>query len=123
MSGTIEATALDISGIDGDVHLVLDAEAGQGTNPTLDLAVQHRVDSTATWGAVPAASLYDPTTGDADTFTQVTSAASLQRLALHRERLKAQIRVVATIGGTNTPKFVCAVYAVGPLKYATGWDS
>ncbi len=121
--GATEAAALDISGIEGDIHLVLDAEAGQGTNPTLDLVVQHRVDSTDTWGAVPAASLYDPTTGETATFAQVTTTASFQRRALHRERLKAQIRVVATIGGTNTPQFVCAVYAAGPRKYSMGWDS
>lgn len=119
---TVEASdALDISDLSDNLLVVLDAEAGTGTSPTLDLAIQHRADDSDSWANVPAAALYNPATGEADTFDQVTDeAASLQKLALRRERLKAQVRAVLTIGGT-TPDFVCAVYLVGLPKYASNW--
>jgi hypothetical protein len=117
----VGGTAVDIDDLQGNLLVVLDAEAGTGTSPTLDLAIQHREDSDDDWANVPAAALYDPDTGDADTFDQVTdAAASTQQLALKRERLKAQLRAVLTIGGT-TPDFVCAVYLVGMPKYSSGW--
>jgi hypothetical protein len=113
--------AVDIAELQGDMRVVLDAEAGTGTAPTLDLALQHRADSADSWADIPAAALYDPETGQAATFDQVTgAAASTQVLALRREQLKAQLRAVLTIGGT-TPDFVCAAYLIALPKYAGGW--
>lgn len=113
--------AVDIYDLAENLVVLLDAETGTGTDPTLDLAIQHREDASDDWAAVPAAALYNPATGDADTFDQVTDAAdSTQTLALRRERLKAQVRAVLTIGGT-TPDFVCAVYLLGIPKYSSGW--
>jgi hypothetical protein len=117
----VAGDAVDIGALEGDLIALLDAEAGTGTTPTLNLALQHRTDANDSWGAVPADALYDPTTGEAATFTEVTDVAnSTQKLALRRERLKKTIRAVLTIGGT-TPDFVCAVYLVGQPKYGTGW--
>ena len=114
-------SAVDISGKADNLAVLLDAEAGTGTTPTLDLAIQHRQDSTDTWAAVPAAALYDPATGEAATFTQVTgAAASRQLLALRADMLKASLRAVLTIAGT-TPDFVCAVYLIGLPKYSANW--
>ena len=116
-----EGTGVDIKDMDGDPAVLLDVEAGTGTNPTLNLAIQHREDSDDTWAAVPTAALYDPATGEADTFDEVTdAAASTQVLALKRERLKAEVRAVLAIAGT-TPDFVCAVYLIGLPKYSGGW--
>jgi len=118
----VASSGVDITNIDDDLLVLLDVEAGTGTNPTLNLAIQHRQDSDDTWGAVPAAALYDPATGDADTFDEVTDAeASTQTLALKREQLKAEVRGVLTIAGDANPDFVCAVYLLGLQKYATGW--
>lgn len=113
--------AVDIGDLSDNLLVVLDAEAGTGTDPELDLAIQHRADDSDAWANVPADALYDPATGEAATFDTVTdAAAALQKLALRRERLKAQVRAVLTIGGT-TPDFVCAAYLVGLPKYAPGW--
>lgn len=115
-------TGIDISDHQGDLVVLLDVEAGTGTNPTLNLAIQHRADANDDWAAVPAAALYNPATGAADTFDEVTdAAASTQKLALKRARLKAQLRAVLTIAGDANPDFVCAVYCAGTLKYASGW--
>lgn len=117
----VAGDAVDISGLGENLLVALDSAAGTGTGPTLDLALQHRADVNDDWGAVPAAALYDPVTGDEVTFTRVTeAAASIQTLGLKRERLKAQVRAVLTIGGTG-PDFVCAVYLVGLPKYSAGW--
>lgn len=110
-----------IRGLDENLVVLLDSAAGTGTSPTLDLVLQHRADDSDSWADVPAAALYDPATGEAATFDQVTDAeASTQTLALRRERLKAEVRAVLTIGGT-TPDFICAVYLLGLPKYSTGW--
>jgi hypothetical protein len=118
----VAGDAVDISALEGDLITLLDVEAGTGTNPTLNLAIQHREDANDTWAAIPAAALYDPTTGEAATFDEVTDAAnSTQKLALRRERLKKTIRAVLTIAGDANPDFVCAVYLVGQPKYGYGW--
>ena len=110
-----------ISGLEENLVVLLDSAAGTGTSPTLDLAIQHRADSSDSWADVPAAALYDPATGEAATFAQVTDAdASRQQLGLRREHLKAQVRAVLTIGGTG-PDFICAVTLLGMPKYSAGW--
>ncbi len=120
-AGAVEGSGVDIKDVAGNPVILLDAEAGSGTNPTLDLVIQHRADASDTWGAVPAAALYDPATSTADTFDQVTDAANTQVLALRREMLKAEIRAKITIGGTDTPKFVCGVYLIAQPKFSSGW--
>ncbi len=121
-SGTVESAAFDLSAVEGDVHLLLDARNTSGTNPTWTLTVEHRAEASDPWSAVPAAALYDPATGQTAAFTPVGTTPGSQRRALRRDRLKAQLRVVSTIGGTSTPKFSGGVYVVAPRKYAAGWD-
>jgi hypothetical protein len=117
----VAGEAVDVAPLEGDLVVLLDAEAGTGTTPTLNLAIQHRADASDSWGAVPADALYDPATGQVATFDEVTDVANaFQKLALRRERLKKTLRAVLTIGGT-TPDFVCAVYLVGLPKYGPGW--
>jgi hypothetical protein len=119
---TVAAGAgVDIKDLDGNLLVLFDAEAGTGTStPTLSLDIQHRADSADSWAAIPAAALYDPATGAAATFDDVTDADATQVLALKRELLKAEVRGLMAITGT-TPDFLCAAYLVGLPKYSSGW--
>ncbi len=118
---TSESDALDISGLAENLVVLLDSTAGDDADATLELTIQHRADATDAWDDVPAGALYDPATGEAATFAQVTdAAASTQTLALKREQLKAQLRAVLTLGGA-TPEFTCGVYVIGLPKYSAGW--
>lgn len=120
-TATANGTGVDISGWANNPVVLLDSTSGDDADATLNLTIQHRADSTDDWANVPAAALYDPDTGDADTFDQVTNAAaSMQTLALKRELLKAEVRAVLTIAGA-TPVFVCGVYIIGQPKYSAGW--
>lgn len=119
--GVVESSGVDVSGLAENLVVLLDSGAGGGADHTLDLVIEHRADADDTWTAVPAAALYDPATGEAATFTQVTNAAaSTQKLALRREHLKVQVRAALTIAGT-TPSFTCGVYLLGVPKYSAGW--
>ena len=118
IAATANGEPVDISAVEHNLLLVLDSAAGDGTTPTLAVTLEERASSADSWGAVPADALYDPATGEAATFDVVEDAASLQTLALRRNRLKAQLRAVATIGGTDTPSFAATLYAVGMSKYA-----
>ncbi|GAB4434175.1 MAG: hypothetical protein Kow00120_00370 [Anaerolineae bacterium] len=120
-NATVQGNGVDISGLEGDLIVALDSTAGDDADATLDLTIEHRADATDAWAAVPAAALYDPTTGEADTFTQVTNAAaSTQQLALKREQLKPEVRAVLTLAGA-TPEFTCGVYLAGISKYSAAW--
>jgi hypothetical protein len=106
-TATGEATGVDLRQYDGDVVLILDsAAAGAGTNPTLDVTVEHS-DSLSTD--------YTAITGAA--FTQVTDAASRQKLVIDVDGAKRYVRVKYTIGGTSSPSFTFSVTGVGVKKY------
>lgn len=106
-TATGEATGVDLRQYDGDVVLILDsAAAGAGTNPTLDVTVEHS-DSLSTD--------YTAITGAA--FTQVTDAASRQKLVIDADGAKRYVRVKYTIGGTSSPSFTFSVTGVGVKKY------
>lgn len=106
-TATGEGTGIDVRQFDGDLVLLLDsAAAGAGTNPTLDVTVEHS-DALATD--------YTAITGAA--FTQVTDAASRQKLVISKDSAKRYVRVKYTIGGTNNPSFTFSVAGVGVKKY------
>ncbi len=119
--GVTESDGVDISGLAENLVVLLDSSAGGGADHTLDLTIEHRADSDDDWAGVPDAALYDPATGAAATFAQVTNAAaSTQKLALKREHLKKEVRAVLAIAG-STPEFTCGVYLLGMPKYSSGW--
>lgn len=106
-TSTGNATGVDLQQYDGDVVLLLDsAAAGAGTNPTLDVTVEH---------SDALGSGYSAVTGAA--FSQVTSTASQQKLVISKDDAKRYVRVVYTIGGTNSPSFTFSVTGVGVKKY------
>jgi hypothetical protein len=119
-----EGSAIDLSAIDGNIMLILSAEAGTGTNPTLDITIEERVDATDTWAAIDNDAWFNPatnTSGSAADFTQVTNAAnSFQKRGLKRQLLKAQIRATCTIGGTSTPTFLFSLIGVAQSRYTDG---
>jgi len=92
------------AGFDATQHLglgkaILDAGAGGGTTPTLDVKLQDSADN-ASFADIAGAA-----------FAQVTTVASLQSIAVNLDSARAFIRAVATIGGT-TPTFTFGVIIV-----------
>lgn len=119
-AGATDGDWVSINEFEGNVAVVVDGIlATAGTTPTLTFTVQHRSDSSDTPAAVPAAALIDPATGAADTFDVVTDAANdgVQVKELVRDMVKAQVRIVATVAGTNSPSFKFSGMFVGSNKY------
>ena len=106
-TATGEATSVDLQTLDGDVALILDsAAAGAGTNPTLDVTVEHSDESAANFTQIGTTA-----------FARVTSTASRQILTISKDEAKRYVRVKYTIGGTNSPSFTFSVTGVGLNKY------
>lgn len=102
---------LDMENVEGNVFINIAARAG-GTN-SMALTVEHSEDNSS-YAAVPASALFNPVTGEADTFDAVTTAATDQTLALNYQQLKRYLRVVYA-GGTLTQNI--AVTAAYQPKY------
>lgn len=106
-TSTGNGTGVDVRALDGDLVLILDsAAAGAGTNPTLDVTVEHSDASGSGYTAISGAA-----------FTQVTSTASQQKLVISKDGAKRYVRVTYTIGGTSSPSFTFSVTGVGVKKY------
>jgi hypothetical protein len=106
-TATGEATSVDLRDYDGDLMLNLDsAAAGAGTNPTLDVTVEHSDEASANFTQIGTTA-----------FTRVTSTASRQALVISKDEAKRYVRVKYTIGGTNSPSFTFSVTGVGVKKY------
>lgn len=99
-TASANGVSLDLQGYNGQLMAILESAAGTGTTPTLDVKVQDSADDTA----------FADVSGL--TFTQVTTAASLQTLRIDSRAVRRYIRLVATIGG-STPSFNCAGLFVG----------
>ena len=105
-TSTLTGTGIDVLDYEGVALAVLNASAGTGTTPTLDVKLQHSDDD----------STYADVTGG--TFTQVTDAAEtagVQVLKVNVSDLKRYVRVIGTIAGT-TPSFEFGVEFVGIKK-------
>lgn len=109
---TLTGSATDVLSYEGEALIVLNASAATaGTNPTLDVKLQHS--DTTTSG--------DFTDVAGATFTQVTDVsgtAGVQTLKLNVSDLKRYLRVIGTIGGTDTPTFDFSVEFIGIKKAA-----
>lgn len=115
--------AVSGSGGDSDVldinnfttaNLFVNVSARSGGTNTMSIAVQHSEDGSTGWDTVPASSLFNPATGDTDTFDDVSASATDQTLALNTQQLRRFVRVVYT-GSTLTHNV--AVTAVGQPAY------
>ena len=82
---------LDVSKYVGNIFLNVSQIAGG--SDTLAITVEHSLTTGGTFGVVPASALFNPTTGDADTFTDLGATASDETLALNRQQCKRFVRV------------------------------
>lgn len=101
-AGAIKGTAVDIGEAEGPIIVAVDAPVAS-SGDTINFTVQHSYTTTdGDFTNVDAATLIDPSTGQAATFTQVTDAVAVsQQLALKRENVRRYIRVVATTAGSS----------------------
>lgn len=90
-------SGVDLQSFIEDVAIVLDCGNTAGATPTMDVKVQDS-DDNSTFADVSAAA-----------FTQVTTVASVQKLALSKGSLRRYIRVVTAIGGTSSPAYAMSV--------------
>jgi hypothetical protein len=104
---TGDGTGVDLQTYDGDLALILDAAAaGAGTNPTLDVTVEHSDESAANFTQIGSTA-----------FTRVTNTAARQILVISKDEAKRYVRVKYTVGGTNSPSFTFSVTGVALKKY------
>ncbi len=100
-TATANGTGVDVRDYVGKGIAILDAEAGGGTTPTLDVKLQDSADN----------STFTDISGAA--FAQLTDAAdALEGIAIDFDELDRYVRAVVTITG-STPTFVCAVHFLG----------
>lgn len=105
-TSTLTGTGIDVLAYEGVALVVLNASAGTGTTPTLDVKLQHSDDN----------STYADVTGGA--FTQVTDVAGtagVQVKKINVSDLKRYVRSIGTIAGT-TPSFDFGVEFIGIKK-------
>ena len=94
------------NGAEGEAIIILSSDAASaGTDPTLDVKLQESSDD----------STYTDISGA--TFTQVTNAASSQKISINTNDVKRYLRAVGTIGGTSSPAFTYAVELIYGKKY------
>jgi hypothetical protein len=102
---TLTGTGVDLQLYEGRAELILTSSAATaGTNPTLTVKVQDSANN----------SDFDDVSGLV--FTVVTNAASVQSMAINKPALRRYIRVVGTLGGTDSPAFAYAVVGIAMLK-------
>ena len=107
-SGANDGTGVDVSGLTGQVAVVLSATSAAGTSPTLDVKLQTSATADGTYADISGA-----------TFTQVTDAAdSTETITLDIDSIDTDfIRCVGTVGGTSSPSFEYSVVLLGFDKY------
>lgn len=110
LTATTTNAGVDVHGYVGQPVLILSYTNGVGTNATLDVRVQT---------SASLATGYTDVSGAA--FTQVTNAipgaAGILTIGVNPNAVSKYIRVVQTIGGTDTPTFDTSIIMVGRLKY------
>lgn len=99
-TASANGTGVDVRNAD-DVLVILTNGTTTGTNPTLDVTIEDSANNSS----------FAAVSGYA--FAQVTAAIAggdaALTLQVPKRALRRYIRAVATIGGTNTPTFACAV--------------
>jgi hypothetical protein len=82
-------------------NIFINVAQNAGGSDTLVVTVEHSLVSGSGFGAVPAAALFNPETGNADTFDNMVADATDQTLYLVRQQLKRFVRVVLTGASSN----------------------
>lgn len=104
-SSGADLARVDVSGAEGPILITLIVPAG-GSN-TMSTAVYSHTADAASGSAIPAAALVSATTGAAATFADVSTAASVQTLAVNRELVKRYLYLHLT--GTTLTQTVTVV--------------
>jgi hypothetical protein len=102
-TATLTATGVDVRDFIGKGKIVaMSAPATAGTNPTLNIKVQDSANNS------------DFADVSGMTFTQVTGAADLiEAIPVEFNAIRRYVRIVGTIGGTDTPAFTFGVVVIG----------
>lgn len=103
---TLTGTAIDLLAYEGVGLVLLNASAGTGTTPTLDVKLQHSDDNVT---------FADVTAGAFTQVTDVAGTAGVQVKRINVPDLKRYLRVLGTVDGT-TPSFDYGVEFVGIKK-------
>lgn len=105
VAANTNSTTLDLQPYQGVAKVLLNVgQSTAGTNPTLDVQLQHSdVDTAANYVAIA-------------NYTQATNV-SLQAIGVDTRATKRYLRAVLTIGGTNSPSFPVSITADGFKKY------
>lgn len=105
-TSTETGTGIDMSLYEGEVVVVLNSSAKTaGTDPTLDVKLQHDPAVGGSYADISGA-----------TFAQVTTTALTAALSFNVADCDAFIRAIGTIGGTSTPTFDFGVTIYGIKK-------
>ena len=108
-TASANGTGFDTQGsndVEGEAIFILASDAASaGSSPTLDVKLQESDDNSS----------FSDISGA--TFTQVTDAASTQKISINTNDYGRYIRAVGTIGGTSSPAFTYAVVMVYSKKY------
>ena len=102
-TSTSTGSGIDIRDYIGRMAIMLDADNNSGTTPTMDVKIQESADD----------STYSDISGA--TFTQVTTTASFQQIALDVDSTKRYIRAVSTLAGTS-PSYTYSITGYGAKK-------
>lgn len=101
---------LDTAPYVGNIFIDVSARAS-GSNTTT-VTVEHSDTSGSGFAAVPASALFNPNTGAAASFANISTTAYDSYLGLNRQQLKRYVRV--TFAGTSITQNVSVVAAVQP---------
>lgn len=105
-TSTLTGTGIDVLEYEGVALVLLNASAGTGTSPTLDVKLQHSDDDST---------YEDVNSGAFSPVTDAAETAGVKVMKLNVSDLKRYLRVVGTIAGT-TPSFDFGVEFVGITK-------
>jgi hypothetical protein len=105
-TSTETGTGIDLTDYEGLMVAVLNSSAKTaGTDPTLDVKLQHDPAVGGSYADISGA-----------TFAQVTTSASLEVVVFNVSAVDGFVRAVGTIGGTSTPTFDFGVTFYGFKK-------
>lgn len=103
-STVVNGSAITVQDLTDNAAVILNASAGTGTTPTLDVKLQHTPDNGTTWNDIPGA-----------VFQTVTGTASIQQFALAVGQTSGSVRAVASCSGT-TAGFTFSLSLLGLRK-------
>jgi len=104
-SADANGTGVDVSLLEGMAIAILEAANVSGTTPTLDVKLQESDTSGGTYTDIAGA-----------VFTQVTTVAGIQKIAVEIQQTKKFVRAVFDVGGTS-PVYTAGCYLIGQKKY------